>query len=109
MTLSTSTTSAALPGLVDGRVDLSTLRMALVHDFLYTYAGAEKVLNEMLEVVPHADVFAMFDFVPEGRRGFCGEEDSDVVPAEDAVCAEAAPEFSAVDADGGGEFGCFGV
>jgi glycosyltransferase involved in cell wall biosynthesis len=53
-----------------GAVDLSSLRIALVHDFLYTYAGAERVLGEMLEVVPQADVFSLFDFLPEKERHF---------------------------------------
>src|SRR5438552_151807 len=61
---------SALPGMANGHADLSALRVAVVHDFLYTYAGGERVLGEMLEVVPHADVFALFDFVPQAERGF---------------------------------------
>lgn len=45
-------------------------RIAIVHDFLYTYAGAERVLEQMLELYPNADVFSLFDFVPEKSRGF---------------------------------------
>lgn len=45
-------------------------RVALVHDWLVVYAGAEKVLEQMLEVWPDADVFALVDFVPEKDRGF---------------------------------------
>ena len=45
-------------------------RVAIVHDFLYTYAGAEKVLEQILHVYPDADLFALFDFVPEESRGF---------------------------------------
>jgi UDP-N-acetylmuramyl pentapeptide phosphotransferase/UDP-N-acetylglucosamine-1-phosphate transferase/glycosyltransferase involved in cell wall biosynthesis len=45
-------------------------RIAIVHDFLYTYGGAERVLEQMLEVYPEADVFSLFDFVPEDQRGF---------------------------------------
>ena len=47
-------------------------RIAIVHDFLYTYGGAERVLEEMLHVYPHADLFSLFDFVPEADRGFLG-------------------------------------
>ena len=32
-------------------------RVALVHDWLVVYAGAEKVLEQMLEIWPDADVF----------------------------------------------------
>ncbi len=59
------------------QVDLSAtagpfpkLRVAVVHDFLYTYAGAERVLEQLLAVFPQADLFALFDFLPEGERGF---------------------------------------
>lgn len=51
-------------------VDLGRLRVAVVHDFLYTYAGAERVLGEILQVLPQADVFSLFDFLPEEERGF---------------------------------------
>ncbi len=63
--------SSGLPGsgLAAG-VDLSQLKVALVHDFLYTYAGAERVLAEILEVLPQAELFSLFDFVEEGERGF---------------------------------------
>jgi UDP-N-acetylmuramyl pentapeptide phosphotransferase/UDP-N-acetylglucosamine-1-phosphate transferase/glycosyltransferase involved in cell wall biosynthesis len=45
-------------------------RIAVVHDFLYTYAGAERVLEQILKVYPEADVFSLFDFVPPEHRGF---------------------------------------
>jgi UDP-N-acetylmuramyl pentapeptide phosphotransferase/UDP-N-acetylglucosamine-1-phosphate transferase/glycosyltransferase involved in cell wall biosynthesis len=46
------------------------LRVAIVHDFLYTYAGAERVLEQLVALFPHADLFALFDFLPEHLRGF---------------------------------------
>ncbi|MEM9882172.1 MAG: glycosyltransferase, partial [Planctomycetota bacterium] len=52
---------------------LPGLRVAVVHDFLYTYAGAERVLEQVLGLLPQADVFALFDFLPEGHRGFIGD------------------------------------
>ncbi|MDB5325200.1 MAG: hypothetical protein JWM57_769, partial [Phycisphaerales bacterium] len=51
---------------------LPELRVAIVHDFLYTYAGAERVLEQMLQVFPQAGLFSLFDFLPEGERGFIG-------------------------------------
>lgn len=45
-------------------------RVALVHDWLVVYAGAEKVLEQMLEIWPDADVFALVDFVPDKDRAF---------------------------------------
>ncbi len=44
--------------------------VAIVHDFLYTRGGAEKVLEEMLEIFPHADLFSVIDFVPPGERSW---------------------------------------
>ncbi len=45
-------------------------RVAIVHDFLYTYGGAERVLEQMLRVFPDADLFSLFDFLPPGKRDF---------------------------------------
>jgi glycosyltransferase involved in cell wall biosynthesis len=45
-------------------------KIAIVHDFLYCYAGAERVLEQMLEVYPDADLFSLFDFLPPGERDF---------------------------------------
>ena len=46
------------------------LRVALVHDFLYTYCGAEKVLEQLIELFPHCDVYALFDFLDGEDREF---------------------------------------
>ena len=44
------------------------MRVAIVHDWLYTLGGAEQVLREMLRCYPHADVFTLFDVLsPEDR------------------------------------------
>jgi glycosyltransferase involved in cell wall biosynthesis len=46
-------------------------RIAIVHEWLITYAGSEKVLEAMLQVFPDADVFCALDFLPEKfRSGF---------------------------------------
>lgn len=44
--------------------------MAIVHDWLFTYAGAERVLEQLLALFPQADLFAVCDFVPERQRDF---------------------------------------
>lgn len=51
---------------------LESLRVAVVHDWLPTYAGAERVLEQILNVVPQADVYSLFDFLPESQRAFLG-------------------------------------
>lgn len=48
------------------------MRVAIVHDWLVTYAGAERVLEQMLAVYPEADLFSLIDFVPHPQRGFLG-------------------------------------
>lgn len=45
-------------------------RVAVVHDWLVSYAGSERVLEQMLNVFPDADLYSLVDFVPEGKRGF---------------------------------------
>lgn len=46
------------------------LRIAIVCDWLVTYAGAERVLEQFLHIYPEADVFALVDFLPEQQRFF---------------------------------------
>ncbi len=46
------------------------MRIAIVHDWLTVYAGAERVLEQMLMVYPEADLFSVVDFLPERERGF---------------------------------------
>lgn len=47
-------------------------RTAVVHDWLPVYAGAERVLEQMLKVLPTADLFTLVDFIPEEQRAFLG-------------------------------------
>lgn len=44
------------------------MRVALVHEWLTTYAGSEKVLEVMLSEFPEADVFCLIDFLPAEHR-----------------------------------------
>jgi len=44
----------------------------VVHDWLPVYGGAERVLEQMLHVLPQADLYSLLDFVPEDQRGFLG-------------------------------------
>lgn len=46
------------------------LRIAIVHEWLETYAGSERVLEQLLHCFPHADIFAVVDFLPKSERGF---------------------------------------
>jgi glycosyltransferase involved in cell wall biosynthesis len=48
---------------------LGAPRVAIVHEWLITYAGSEKVLEAMLQVFPQADIFCALDFLPQQFRG----------------------------------------
>jgi glycosyltransferase involved in cell wall biosynthesis len=48
------------------------MRIAIVHDWLVTFGGAERVLEQMLRVLPEADLFSLIDFMPEPQRSFLG-------------------------------------
>lgn len=45
-------------------------KIAIVHDWLEVYAGAEKVLEQLIALWPNADIHALVDFLPEKQRGF---------------------------------------
>ena len=46
------------------------MKIAIIHDWLYVYGGAERVLEQMLECFPDADIFSIIDSVPESQRFF---------------------------------------
>lgn len=46
------------------------MNVAIIHDWLVTYAGAERVLEAMLNCFPQADLFSVVDFLPQGQRNF---------------------------------------
>jgi glycosyltransferase involved in cell wall biosynthesis len=46
------------------------MKIAIVHDWLVTYAGSERVLEQILQVFPEADLFCLFDILPEEQRSF---------------------------------------
>ena len=50
--------------------DVSQIRVAIVHDWLPLYAGAERVLEQILHIFPQGDLFSMIDFIPAKQRGF---------------------------------------
>jgi glycosyltransferase involved in cell wall biosynthesis len=46
------------------------MKIAILHDWLVTYAGSERVIEQMLKVFPDADLFCLFDILPEEERAF---------------------------------------
>ena len=48
------------------------MRVAIVHDWLVTYGGGEKVLEEILALYPDADLYSTVEFVPSAQRSFLG-------------------------------------
>ncbi|MCP3761375.1 glycosyltransferase family 4 protein [Domibacillus sp. A3M-37] len=46
------------------------MKIAIVHDWLVTYAGAEKVLEQILDIYPEADLFSLVDFIQQEHRKF---------------------------------------
>jgi UDP-N-acetylmuramyl pentapeptide phosphotransferase/UDP-N-acetylglucosamine-1-phosphate transferase/glycosyltransferase involved in cell wall biosynthesis len=63
--------AAALdPAIREAAATFANKRIAIVHDFLYTYAGAERVLEQLIELFPKADLFSLFDFLLDTKRGF---------------------------------------
>lgn len=46
------------------------MRIAIVHEWLSTYGGSERVTEELLKIYPEADLFTLVDFYPEALRRF---------------------------------------
>jgi glycosyltransferase involved in cell wall biosynthesis len=44
------------------------VRVAIVHDWFVTYAGSERVVEQLIALFPQADVFSLLDFLPASDR-----------------------------------------
>ncbi len=44
------------------------MKVAIVHEWLVFYAGAESVLTQIIDCFPEADLFAVIDFLPKSQR-----------------------------------------
>jgi hypothetical protein len=49
---------------------LKNLRIALVHEWLVDYSGSERVVEQILQIFPQADLFAVVEFLPTELKGF---------------------------------------
>jgi glycosyltransferase involved in cell wall biosynthesis len=45
-------------------------KVAIVHEWFVTYAGSERVVEQILQLYPEADLFSLVDFLPQDQRGF---------------------------------------
>lgn len=46
------------------------MKIAIIHDWLVTYAGAERVLEQMLNVFPNAEIYSMVNFLSNDKHDF---------------------------------------
>lgn len=46
------------------------MKIAIIHDWLVIYGGAERVLEHIIDSFPSADIFSLIDFVPPEQRHF---------------------------------------
>lgn len=49
-------------------MDISKLKIAIIHDWLVISGGAERVLEQLLLCFPQADVYSTVDFLPKHQR-----------------------------------------
>ncbi|TXJ03592.1 MAG: glycosyltransferase family 4 protein [Neisseriales bacterium] len=46
------------------------MKVAIIHEWLVNYAGSEKVLEQIINCFPEADLFSLIDFLPANERSF---------------------------------------
>lgn len=56
--------------LTDGKVELDQLKVAIVHEWLVDYSGSERVVEQLLNIFPEADLFAQVEFLPDDLKWF---------------------------------------
>ncbi|MES9929268.1 MAG: glycosyltransferase, partial [Candidatus Thiodiazotropha sp. 6PDIVS] len=47
-----------------------TYKVAIIHDWLTVFGGAEKVLEQILKIFKHADLYTVVDFLDDRDRDF---------------------------------------
>src|SRR5689334_15109036 len=63
--LITAAPKAKPPGKRSGARTDGPVRVAIIHDWLVTYAGAERVLEQIVACFPEADIFSLVDFLDD--------------------------------------------
>lgn len=48
----------------------ANIKIAIIHDWLVTYAGAERALENILKIFPASDLYSVVDFIPLNQREF---------------------------------------
>ncbi len=46
------------------------MKTAIIHEWLVNYAGSERVLEQIVKLLPDSDLFCQVDFLPDNERGF---------------------------------------
>lgn len=46
------------------------MNVAVVHEWLVTYAGSERVVEQMLKLFPNADLYSLVNFLPQPSQAF---------------------------------------
>lgn len=46
------------------------MKVAIVHEWFVNYAGSERVVEQIIQCFPQADLFAVVDFLKDDERGF---------------------------------------
>ncbi len=49
--------------------------VAIIHEWLSSYAGSERVVEQMLAVLPDAELYSLVDFLPAEQRAMLGGRD----------------------------------
>ncbi len=51
---------------------MTAMKVAIVHDWLPTIGGAERVLEQITKLFPGADIYTLFDFLSDKQRALFG-------------------------------------
>ena len=53
---------------------MKSLRIAIIHEWLVTYAGSERALEHILAIYPEADLYCVVDFLEQQQRRYILEK-----------------------------------
>jgi glycosyltransferase involved in cell wall biosynthesis len=64
--------ATASPQETDRCGALCTMKVAIVHEWFERCAGSERVVEQLIGLLPQADIYGLVDFMPSSERAFLG-------------------------------------
>lgn len=74
--------------------------IGVVADWLVTYAGAERVIKEFIDLYPNADLYSVVDFLSDESVSFFMRKSENYIYSKSSICEKKISKIFTTDAIG---------